>query len=300
MSVLGQNISITGYRRILSFAMPFHILLCALVLSGCSLFVSSATVDMTENLSYVILNNNDLATVETGGPAYLLMIDSLLHADPENEVLLRSAANIYTAYTDVFVKDKDRAKKLTNKALDYALRSICVRRSNTCSFRQSSFHEFENVISALNVKDVPVLFALGSAWAAWIQANREDWNAIAEISRVEVLMQRVVELDEFYQNGAAHLYLGVLATFLPQAMGGKPDVGRQHFERVLEISNNKNLMAKVIYARQYARLVFDRGLHDRLLTEVLKAEPIVPGYVLGNTLAQQRARELLDSADEYF
>ena len=113
-------------------------------------------------------------------------------------------------------------------------------------------------------------------------------------------MQRVVELDEFYQNGAAHLYLGILATFLPAAMGGKPDVGRQHFERVLEISNNKNLMAKVIYAQQYARLVFNRELHDRLLTEVLKAEPDVPGYVLGNTLAQQRARELLDSADKYF
>ena len=300
MTVLCQNISSTGYRRILSFTMPFHILLCALVLSGCSFFLSSATVNMAENLSYAILNNNDLATVEAGAPAYLLMIDSQLHADPENEVLLRSAATIYTAYTDVFVKDKDRAKKLTNKALDYALRSICVRRSNTCSFRQSSFQEFKNVMPTLNVKDVPVLFALGSAWAAWIQAHREDWNAIAEISRVEVLMQRVVELDEFYQNGAAHLYLGVLATFLPSPMGGKPDVGRQHFERVLEISNNKNLMAKVIYARQYARLVFDRGMHDRLLTEVLKAEPDVPGYVLGNTLAQQRARELLDSADEYF
>ena len=300
MSVLCQNISSIGYRRILSFTMPFHILLCALVLSGCSFFLSSATVNMAENLSYAILNNNDLATVETGAPAYLLMIDSQLHADPENEDLLRSAASIYTAYTDVFVKDKDRAKKLTNKALDYALRSICVRRSNTCSFRQRSFNEFKNVISALNVKDVPVLFALGSAWAAWIQAHREDWNAIAEISRVEVLMQRVVELDEFYQNGAAHLYLGVLATFLPSPMGGKPDVGRHHFERVLEISNNKNLMAKVIYARQYARLVFDRELHDRLLAEVLKAEPDVPGYALGNTLAQQKARELLDNADEYF
>ena len=300
MSVLYQKISSTGYRRILSLAMPFHILLYALVLSGCSLFLSSATVDMVENLSYAILNNNDLATVETGAPAYLLMIDSQLHADPENEVLLRSAATIYTAYTDVFVKDKDRAKKLTNKALDYALRSICVRRSNTCSFRESSFQEFKNVMPTMNVKDVPALFALGSAWTAWIQAHREDWNAIAEISRVEVLMQRVVELDEFYQNGAAHLYLGVFATFLPQVMGGKPDVGRHHFERVLEISNNKNLMAKVIYARQYARLVFDRELHDRLLTEVLKAEPDVPGYALGNNLAQQRAQELLDSADEYF
>ncbi len=153
MSVLCQNKSSPGYRRILSFIMPFHILLCALVLSGCSLFLSSATVNMAENLSYAILNNNDLATVETGAPAYLLMIDSQLHADPENEVLLRSAATIYTAYTDVFVKDKDRAKKLTDKALDYAFRSICVRRSNTCSFRQSSFQEFNTKILERLVKN---------------------------------------------------------------------------------------------------------------------------------------------------
>ena len=255
---------------------------------------------MTKNLSYAILNNNDLATVEAGGPAYLLMIDSMLYRDPDNESLLRAAADIYTAYTDVFVEDKARAKKLTDKAHDYALRAICVRRSDTCSLRQNNFQEFENVIAELDIKDVPDLFTLGSAWSAWIQAHREDWNAVAEISRVETIMERVVELDEFYNDGSAHLYLGVLATFLPPALGGKPDVGRQHFERALDISKNKSLMAKVLYARHYARLVFDRGLHDRLLHEVLKAEPDVPGYALSNTLAQKKARELLDSAEDYF
>jgi len=275
-------------------------LLCVLLLSGCSFFISSATVDMTENLSQAILNNNDLATVKAGGPAYLLMVDSMLYRDPDNESLLRAAADIYTSYTDVFVEDKARAKKLTDKALDYALRAICVRRSDACSFRQSNFQEFENVIARLNIKDVPDLFTLGSAWAAWIQAHREDWNAVAEISRVESIMERVVELDEFYNDGSAHLYLGVLATFLPPALGGKPDVGRQHFERALDISKNKNLMAKVLYARHYARLMFDRELHDRLLNEVLKAQPDVPGYALSNALAQQKARELLNSAKDYF
>ena len=94
---------------------------------------------MTENLSQAILDNNDLATVEAGGPAYLLMVDSLLYRDPDNESLLRSAANIYTAYTDVFVKDKAWAKKLTDKALDYALRAMCIRKPDTCLFRQSKF-----------------------------------------------------------------------------------------------------------------------------------------------------------------
>ncbi|MGB5990838.1 MAG: TRAP transporter TatT component family protein [Desulfobacterales bacterium] len=289
-----------GYRKILSIAPSFYILISVLLLSGCSFFISSATVDMTENLSQAILNNNDLATVEAGGPAYLLMVDSLLYRNPDNESLLRGASNIYTSYTTVFVKDKARAKKLTEKALSYALRAICVRRSKTCRFREVNFQEFKNTLLSLEIKDVPDLFTLGSAWSAWIQMHREDWNAVAEISRVEAIMKQVIELDEFYQDGGAHLYLGVLATFLPPALGGKPDVGRRHFERALEISKDKNLMVKVLYAQHYARLMFDRELHDRLLNEVIKAQPDVPGYTLSNTLAQQRAQELLKSGEDYF
>ena len=295
-----QNIKRIRHCRIILCTVLIYIILCTILLCGCSFFISSATVDMTESLSHAILNNNDPATVEAGGPAYLLMIDSMLLRDPDNESLLRSAADIYTAYSDVFVEDKARAKKLTHKALDYALRAICIRKSAACTLRQIKFHEFEAVISKLTIKDVPDLFTLGSAWSAWIQAHREDWNAVAEISRVQAIMERVVKLDERYHDGAAHLYLGVLATFLPPALGGKPHVGRQHFERVLEISNNKNLMVKVLYARHYARLMFDRELHDRLLNEVIEARTDVPGYALSNTLAQQKARELLNNAEDYF
>lgn len=295
-----KNINNTELLRIKSFSVQICICLCTIFLSGCSYFISSATVDMTANLSQAISDNNDLATVEAGGPAFLLMVDSLLYRDPDNESLLRSAANVYTTYASVFVKDTARGKKLTDKALDYALRAMCIRRPDTCLLRQINFQEFKHILSTLNVKDVPDLFTLGSAWSAWIQTHREDWDAVAEIPRVEAIMDRVVELDEVYRDGAAHLYLGVLSTLLPPALGGKPDVGKQHFERALEISKNKNLMVKVLYARHYARLVFDRELHDRLLNAVIEANPDVSGYTLGNTLAQQQAKELLDSGEDYF
>ena len=96
------------------------------------------------------------------------------------------------------------------------------------------------------------------------------------------------------------MYLGIFSTLLPPALGGKPEVGRSHFERAMEISGNRNLMVKVTYARRYARMVFDRELHDRLLKEVLAADPHVPGHVLVNVVARQRARELLEGADDYF
>ena len=56
----------------------------------------------------------------------------------------------------------------------------------------------------------------------------------------------------------------------------------------------------VDFARYYARTLYDRELHDQVLTEVLAADPVQPGYTLFNTLAQDEAQALLDSADDYF
>jgi hypothetical protein len=46
--------------------------------------------------------------------------------------------------------------------------------------------------------------------------------------------------------------------------------------------------------------VFDQALHDRLLDEVLAADPKAPGLTLINTLAREQARQLKDSSKDYF
>jgi len=125
-------------------------------------------------------------------------------------------------------------------------------------------------------------------------------RALALIPRIELIMNTVVSLDEQYMDGGAHVFLGTIATILPPILGGKPDLAKEHFERGIELSDNKNLMVKVAFAKRYARLVYDRELHDRLLLEVLEASPDVPGYILINTLAKSEARQLLDSANDYF
>ena len=98
-------------QEIQYYVLPSLILLVVILVNGCSFFISSAALDMTENLSQTILNSNDLETVEAGAPAYLLMLDSLLEGNPDDGTLLRAAANIYTAYADVFVKNEGRAKR---------------------------------------------------------------------------------------------------------------------------------------------------------------------------------------------
>ena len=145
-----------------------------------------------------------------------------------------------------------------------------------------------------------MLYRFGTTWAAWIQANADDFAAIAELGRVKSLMARVVELDEAYDYGGAHLYLGVFETLLPPGLGGRPEIGRTHFERAIELSDGQHLLTKVMFAEQYARLVFDRELHDHLLNDVIETDPAVPGLTLMNVIARQQAADLLESADAYF
>lgn len=287
-------------RRIAVLACQGLCLLILATLPACSRLVSMAANDLADNLSQAIANNDDPATVREGGPAYLLMLDGMIHSDPENESLLIKASTLYSTYGAAFVQDPERAKKLSTRALDYAVRAVCVRYPDDCGLRQADFEVFEARIQRIERQDVPLFFTLGAAWAGWIQAHKADLDAVAELSRVEAIMQRIVDIDESYRQGSAHLYLGTFAILVPPALGGKPEVARDHFERAIMLSNGDNLMAKVVYAQQYARMVYDRDLHDRLLTEVLAADPDVPEMVLQNTLAQDQARALLASADDYF
>lgn len=275
-------------------------LLLLSVLVGCSTIMGTATSRMADNLSQAILNQNDPETVRAGAPAYLLLIDGLIEEDPNNISRLLTGAKLYSAYATIFVKDGERAQKMAAKALGFSRHAACRYKTAYCDLDSKPFNLFQTNIQKATEDDVVVLYALGSTWAGHVQINSSDWNAIADLPRITTIMQRIVELQEKHDHGGAHLYLGVLNSLRPASMGGKPEQGRLHFERSIEISEGRNLMAKVLFARYYARLVYNRGLHDRLLQEVLSADAAYPGMTLVNTLAQQEARALRDNADDYF
>jgi hypothetical protein len=275
-------------------------LLILFALTGCASLVSSASGKLANNLSNAILNQDDPETVQAGMPSYLLLVDSLIEGDPQNENMLLAGSKLYGAYAAAFVKEPERAKRLARKARDYSDRALCAHDAKFCNVLDKPFEEFSAAIATLKTDDVPLLYASGTAWAGWIQANSSDWNAIADLAKVKAAMTRSVELDETYSHGEGHLYLGVFATLLPPALGGKPEEGRVHFERAIQLSAGRDLMAKVEYARRYARITYNRELHDRLLQEVLDANAMEPGLTLSNVLAQRQAKELLGSAESYF
>jgi hypothetical protein len=229
-----------------------------------------------------------------------LLIDGLIAGDPGNINLLLVGAKLYGSYATVFVTDATRAGRLTDKAWVMSQEALCRARPALCGWHRQPFEEFVVALPRATETDVTLLYTYAATWAGWIQFHQGDWNAVADVPKVEAVMRRVQELDEGHDHGGAHLYLGFLSTLLPPSLGGRPEQARKHFERAYVLSQARNLTARVMLAERYARLIFDRPLHDRLLREVLEADPRVPELTLMNVLAQERARALLASADGYF
>ncbi|MEE9142993.1 MAG: TRAP transporter TatT component family protein [Gammaproteobacteria bacterium] len=296
-------------------------LLLSAILAGCSSLIRSATSGLADSLTTTILNQDDPELVRDGAPAFLLMMDSFVERDPDNEATLQGAAQLYAAYGAIFVEDPERAQRLAKRAQRYGERALCVKQrpppkpkdrtsvvrkpyqkpepQGDCDWRNLTYDEFVVALDALDEDDAPALYSFAVSWLAWISASK-DFEAIANLPKVEAALMRLAEIDETTEPATVHKYLGVLNSLRTPALGGNPELGRQNFEDALSYADGRDLSIKVDYAQYYARLVYDRELHNRLLNEVLEADPVADGYTLFNTVAQRHARELLDSADDYF
>ncbi|MEZ5464468.1 MAG: TRAP transporter TatT component family protein [Lysobacteraceae bacterium] len=286
--------------RHISLTLVLLLAVTTTLLSGCAGLVSKATDRMATNLGNAVLNQDDPATVRDGLPAYLLLLDGLLEGSPDSPTLLAASSRMYSSYAGSFVHDNVRAKRLSRKALDRAWKSLCIETGPVCALKKLGFEAFGNAAASLTDTEINDAYLLGSAWATYIQAHRDDWVAIADIPKVDALLQRVAELRPALDNGMPWVYLGVLNSLRPAAVGGEPEKGRAAFEKAVDLSDGRNLMAKTLFAEFYARLVFEQALHDRLLNEVIETDPESPGLTLSNVLAQDRAKELLAGSQDYF
>lgn len=276
-------------------------LACALLaLGGCATIVSNASRKFADNLTAGMLDQDDVTTARDGIPAWLILIDGLIQGDPQNVGMLVAGARLYGAYAGGFVDDAERATRLSARSFDYARRATCIQLPGLCKQLDQPFEGFQAEVARTGKSDVGVIYALASAWAGRIQTHTSDWTSIADIPKVQSLIERVVALEPGYQQGEPYMYLGVLATLRPASLGGKPEEGKALFEKALALSRGRNQMVRVLYAERYARLVFDQELHDRLLNEAIAADPHAPGLTLVNVLAQQRAKKLLESGKDFF
>jgi len=269
-------------------------------LSGCSAIASSAGTSLAGNLTTAMLDQEDPELIREAIPAYLLMLDSFVVGNPESEAMLAASAQLYAAYGAAFVEDPERAIILTSRARDYGTRSLCAAEKATCGINELNYDEFAEAVRKVNGKGANALYSYSLSSLAYIRANSADYVALADLPKVQLALEHLLEVGAGSNEADVYMYLGILNTLRPAALGGKPEVGRGNFEKAIELSDGENLAAKVEFARSYARLVYDRELHDQLLNEVLAAPVKVPGRTLFNVIAHDEAEQLMASADDYF
>jgi len=277
----------------------FAIFLTA-VLAGCSSIQSSVSQGLAQSLSAGISNQSDVEMVKAGIPSYLLMIDGMIIEDPENQGLYIAGVKLYSTLGNFVKDDEQRRTYIADKAYQYSQTLMCLEKEEWCNLSEKTFDDFQRLIEKIDEDEVDLLYLYGSAWVGNVEVHKSDMNAIANLPKIKATMQRVIQMNESYDRGGAHLYMGVLESLIPPALGGKPDVAKSHFDRAIEITSGRHMMASVMYAEYYARPLYNRELHDELLKKVLSENPTENGLTLANTLAQQRARKLLESAEEYF
>jgi tetratricopeptide (TPR) repeat protein len=273
--------------------------------AGCGKIFIHFSQPLFDDLSGSFMRQRDVVLAEQGIPAYLLFLDGLIEHSPRNKSLLLTGASAYSAYTSAFVGEKypDRNKILAAKAKDYAFRALSLQNRKFARMKNEPYSEFAATLPSFRKRDVPYLYYAATTWAGWIQANSESSDALADLPKVKSLIERIIELNESFNYGAPHTFMGIMLVIYPPSLGGKPDEAMEHFERAIELGQGKFLPTYVMYDHYYAKLVYEKELFYDLLYRVL-ASPVdaVPEITLINSLAQKQARDLIDEArkEEYF
>ncbi len=278
----------------------YLILLLCMNLFACSSLIEKKAASFGDNLTQSMLNFEDPATVAGAMPTFIILIDSLARDKEASSQSKLAASQLIGAYSSAFVHDEKRQKALADLAFTYAKEGSCKAEEKWCGVDKLSPKDFNAFVQKLEPADVPIIYSYAGAWLGYINANSDDWNVIASLQHCKILLEKIVELDENYDHAGAHLYLGAIAAALPEAIGGKPEIAKAHFDRAIELTKGQSLLVKVEYARRYARATFNKNLHHELLIEVLAADPKSPGLTLMNTWAQQQATELLATENDYF
>jgi hypothetical protein len=256
-------------------------------------------------------------------PGALKTIEGFWVVDPENENLRKILTEGYCQYGTGFVEDeyeqatvrKDfdaqeyhaaRATKMFLRCMNYALMGT------SKSFRDQLFTAdaatIEKLINKVGSGNRTDLMWAGLALGSAINMNKDRVELVSHLDTVGLMLRRVIALDE---GGARpkdkvlaampYIALGLMLSARSEALGGDLEGSKAAFEKAMELTDHKFLLAYVYFARRYAVMKQDKKLFHDTLMKVLTTEPSIwPEQRLANEIAHRRARRYLQMEKELF
>ncbi|MDH5528079.1 MAG: TRAP transporter TatT component family protein [Nitrospirota bacterium] len=286
-------------------------LVCAL--PACSvkrIAVGSISNALSGDPSVSFTSEEDPELVRDAMPFGLKTYESLLENNPEHRGMLLTTAQAFVVYAYLLQDEADRmsdddivqaraqrqrASRLYLRGRDYALRGLDVEHKG---FSDLLRKDRKGALAMTGEDDVPYLYWAGAGWAGALGAKKGDLLLLVEMPIAGALVQRVIELDETFDGGAAHEFMVSWESGRP---GGSMAVAREHYTRAVELGKGKRVGIHLTLAESVSvpeqNLDEFKRLVDQVLSFDLNSEP---EQRLANTLAQRRAKWLSGRLGELF
>jgi tetratricopeptide (TPR) repeat protein len=291
---------------------------CIVALGACD--VAKFTADSTAGLftraapAFEAYWDYDLAGEAL--PATIVQFEGILRVIPDNEAILAQLSQAYIAYAYGWVEadveslefegdydeadtQRQRARTMYLRAVDLTRHTIRLHNEDIDLAVRGTVEDLEAWLAGAFVEkgDAEMLLWHGYAWGSYINAAKDDMEAIADLAYAKAFVARSIELDPDYYNSAGYLFMGVATA---SEMAGDMDEAKVYFEKALARTERRALQAQVNMARYYAVKEGDRELFDELLTEVMDALDPLPEARLANRMARERAALYIENADQLF
>jgi hypothetical protein len=272
--------------------------------NSCSLdrFVIRQSAALLDYGVIALYEETDLILAERALAADIKLLEGMIKGDPENIRLYLLTSQAIAGYALGFAEDEspERARSLYLRARDHGFRAL-LKSPNIEQKLKEPLSDFVDWLNLISDEDIAPLFWTAFAWAEWINLSLDNPRALIELPKVQAMMQKVIELDETFFYGSAHLFFGSIWGTRPPMLGGNPERAKEHFEKNLTITKGNFLMTHVYYARYYAIRTMNEELFDTLMQHVEKTpSDALPGYQLINVIAKKKAQLLLKDRDKYF
>ena len=157
----------------------------------------------------------------------------------------------------------------------------------------------QTAVRVLKAEDAPCLYWTSTALGKWAKMQGLG-TTLKHIGTVEAYMRRVTELTPTYFYNAPDRYWGAYFALIPSFKGQDLNKSKTHLEASLA-GSPQYLPTKVVYADAWAVASQDKATYQRLLEEVISADPGDDADCRAeNVAAIEQAKKLLAQADDRF
>jgi len=273
-------------------------------LSACSMaeLTVKASMPMIEGGMLALNRETDLPLAAAAMPPNIELMEGMIINSPNHEKLRNYAAQAYYGYAYGFIEDDDpqRAARFYRRGLNHALYNLQQSGLNK-NILTGHLDNLQSQLKSLDEDEVPALFWAASNWAKWIDHNRDQAEAIADLPRAVMLMQRVIELDENFYMAGPHIFFGVYYGSRSPMLGGKLNLSATHFENARAFNKQQLFIVDLLQAQYLDRQKLDqKNFHQRLTNIINAPESPNKDIALINYIAKKKAEMLLKKELEWF